>query len=125
MATVAPGVSMLEKQRAEIPVERIHGAVFLAAGKSDGVWDSSESTEKIVARLQRNHFAYPVESHIYEHTGHAIRRPYTSTMNLNRRNPLTGQPVQMGGTPAGTAKAREDAWTHMLAFVDRNLRDLK
>jgi dienelactone hydrolase len=46
-------------------------------------------------------------------------------MNLNRRNPLTGRPVQMGGTPAGTAKAREDAWTRMLAFVDRNLRDLK
>ena len=60
----------------------------------------------------------------YEHAGHAITRPYTSTMNLNsRRHPLTGRTVHMGGTPAGTAKAREDSWRQMLAFVDQHLRD--
>jgi hypothetical protein len=28
----------------------------------------------------------------------------------------------LGGTPAGTAKAREDSWRHVLAFLDENLR---
>jgi dienelactone hydrolase len=119
------GGNMVDAQRAAIPVEKIHGAVFLVSGRDDDVWDSSGMTKKIVARLQKNHFAHPFESYSYDHAGHAIRRPYTSTMILNSRNPLTGLPTHMGGTPAGTAKAREDSWRHMIAFVDHNLRDLK
>jgi Acyl-CoA thioester hydrolase/BAAT N-terminal region len=41
-----------------------------------------------------------------------------------RRHPLTGRFVHAGGTPAGTAKARENSWRQMLVFVDRHLRDL-
>jgi hypothetical protein len=37
--------------------------------------------------------------------------------------PLTGRLMHLGGTP-GTAKAREDSWREMLAFVDRHLRAL-
>jgi hypothetical protein len=32
--------------------------------------------------------------------------------------------MHLGGTPAGTAQAREDSWRQMLTFVDRHLRDL-
>jgi len=112
--------------QAEIQVERIHGAVLLISGRDDGVWPSSEMAEKIVARLRRNGFAYAYSSLTYDHAGHGITRPYTSTMELNsRRHPLSGRIMQMGGTPAGTAKAREDSWSQMLAFVNRHLRDLQ
>ena len=110
---------------AEIQVERIHGAVLLISGKDDGVWESAPMAGKIVARLKRRNFSYPVQSLTYDHAGHGITRPYTSAMNLNgRRHPLTGRFVHVGGTPGGTAKAREDSWGQMLVFVDRHLRDL-
>lgn len=119
-----PGRRMsFDAPRAEIQVERIHGAVLLVSGKDDGVWESAPMAEKIVARLRHFEFAYPYQSLSYDHAGHGITRPYTSTMGLNsRRHPLTGRTVHMGGTPAGTAKARDDSWRQMLAFVDRHLR---
>jgi dienelactone hydrolase len=123
-AMLPPGRRMpFDAPRVEIPVERIRGAVLLVSGKDDGVWDSAPMAEKIVARLRRYDFAYPYQSLTYDHAGHGITRPYTSTMELNaRRHPLTGRAVHMGGTPAGTARARDDSWRQMLAFVDRHLR---
>jgi dienelactone hydrolase len=113
----------LEAQQAEIPVEKIHGAVLLISGRDDGVWPSAEMAEKAMARLRRNNFAYPSLSLAYDHAGHGITRPHTSTMELNsRRHPISGRLVQMGGTPAGTARAREDSWRQLLTFVDQHLR---
>jgi dienelactone hydrolase len=120
-----PGLRQsLAAERAEIPVERIHGSVLLISGHDDGVWPSAEMAEKIVTRLKRNGFPFAFESLTYDHAGHGISRPYASTMNLNsRRHPLTGRMVHLGGTPAGTAKASEDSWHRMLVFVDQHLRN--
>jgi dienelactone hydrolase len=116
----------IDTARAEIQVERIRGAILLVAGKDDGVWDSAPMAEKIVDRLKRNNFSFPYQSLTYDQTGHAITRPYTSTMELNsRRHPLTGRTMHLGGTPSGTAKAREDSWRQLLAFVDRYLKDAR
>jgi dienelactone hydrolase len=113
----------IEAQRAEIQVEKINGPVLLVSGKDDGVWPSSESAAKIVSRLQQHHFSFPYEALVYDHTGHSITRPYTPTTSLNgRRNPTSGRIVNSGGTPMGTAKAREDSWQKMLAFVGRALK---
>ncbi len=109
-------------QRAEIKVEHIQGPIFLVSGKDDGVWDSSDMAGKIVARLKQAKFPYPVESLTYDHAGHAVGRPYISTMSLKgRRTPNNPRPLDMGGTPAGTAKARADSWPKMLAFVEASL----
>ncbi len=112
----------IEAQHAEIQVERINGPILLVSGKDDGVWPSSESAAKIVARLHQHDFHFPYESLVYDHTGHSIIRPYTPTTSLNgRRNPTSGRIVNRGGTPSGTAKAREDSWQKMIAFVGRAL----
>ena len=43
-----------------------------------------------------------------------------TTMDHNsREHPPTGRTVHVGGT----AKAREDSWRQMLAFVDQHQRD--
>jgi dienelactone hydrolase len=115
----------LDSERAEIQVEKIRGAVLLISGTDDGVWESAAMAGKIVARLKQAGFSYPFESLTYEHAGHSISRPYLPTTNLNgRRHPVSGRIMQMGGTPAGTAKARENSWRQVLAFVDRHLRAL-
>jgi dienelactone hydrolase len=116
------GGTMLDVERAEIKVEHIHGPIFLVSGKDDGVWDSSYMAGRIVARLRDAKFPYPVESLTYDHAGHAVGRPYLSTMSLKGQlTPNNPRPLNMGGTPAGTAKARADSWPKMLAFVDARL----
>ena len=123
-APVAPTGRSMTSDRPEIPVERIHGAVILISGRDDEVWPSTEMADDIMARLRQHRFAHPFVHLAYEHAGHGIGRPFTSTMELNsRRHPLTGRLVRMGGTPSGTARARADSWRRMLAFVDQHLRD--
>ena len=69
-----------------------------------------------------HHFPFAYEHLAYGDAGHGIGRPYTSTMDVNHvTHPLTGRVMALGGTPAGTAKAREDSWRHMLEFVDKHL----
>jgi len=123
-AAPAPGARRSISGDPEIPVERIQGAVLLISGRDDGVWPSSEMADKIMDRLRTHGFTYPHVSLVYDHAGHAIGRPYMSTMEINsRRHPLTGRTIHAGGTPAGTARASEDSWRQLLTFVNQNLRD--
>lgn len=113
----------LARQRAAIPVERIHGAVLLISGTDDQIWASDMMSEEIMNRLRRNNFAFPFQHLSYDHAGHGIGRPFTSTMDVGSvRHPLTGRMIRLGGTPAGTAHARADSWPKVLAFLDENLR---
>jgi dienelactone hydrolase len=113
-----------ERERAAIRVEQIKGAVLLISGRRDQVWNSSEMSEQVMARLRRNQFPYVYKHLSYDGAGHAIGRPYTSTMDLDGvRHPLTGRLMHFGGTPEGTAHAREDSWRHVLAFLDEQLRN--
>ena len=109
--------------RAPIQVERIKGAVLLISGRSDRVWPSTEMSNAIMARLDRSQFPWPHEHLAYDDAGHGIGRPYLSTMDVDHvRHPLTGRVFSLGGTPAGTARARADSWPHVLAFLEKNLR---
>ena len=75
------------------------------------------------ARLHRRRFTYAYKHLSYADAGHAIGRPYTPTTNLeNARHPLTGRLMHLGGTPAGTAFARQDAWHAVLTFLSEQLR---
>lgn len=109
--------------RAEIPVEKIHGGVLLVSGRDDGVWRSTDMGNAVMERLRRHQFAYPSKHLVYEGAGHAIGRPYTPTTDLdNAHHPLTGRLMHLGGTPGGTAHAREDAWRQVLTFLAEQLR---
>jgi dienelactone hydrolase len=113
--------------RAEIPVERTRGGILLISARDDGLWPSTPMADRIVARLRRHNFAYPIEHKAYAGAGHAIGRPYVATPDvaIARRHPITGRMVTPGGTPEGTALASEDSWRRVLAFLKRNLRDLR
>jgi dienelactone hydrolase len=105
-------------RRTEIAVEQIHGPVLLISGRDDGVWPSTPSAESIVRRLKEHQFTYLVTSVSFPDAGHSLIRPYSSTMDINsRRHPLTGRIVHAGGTPQGTARAREQAWRDVLDFL--------
>jgi dienelactone hydrolase len=111
-------------RRAEIAVERIGGPLLLFSGKDDQVWPSDLFAARVVERLKAHRFAHPVEHYNYENAGHMMTRPYVPTSDVRevRNHPVTKRPNMFGGTPEGQARANEDSWQKLLAFLDRYLR---
>jgi dienelactone hydrolase len=110
--------------RAEIAVERIDAPVLMFSGKDDQLWPSDVFAARVVERLKAHHFAHPVEHYSYDHAGHHITRPFVPTSDVGqvRIHPVTKRPNVFGGTPEGQAKANEDSWEKLLAFLDKYLR---
>lgn len=111
--------------RAAIPVERIAAPLLMFSAKDDQVWPSDIFAARVVERLEAHQFKYPVEHYSYENAGHMIARPYVPTSDVRRVNihPVSKRPNMMGGTPEGQARANEDFWEKLLAFLGKYLRE--
>jgi dienelactone hydrolase len=111
--------------RAEIPVERIDAPVLLFSGKDDQLWPSDVFAARVAERLKSHHFTHPVEQYAYDHAGHLIARPFAITSDVRqvRLHPISKRPNVAGGTPEGQARANEDSWGRLLAFLDKYLRN--
>jgi dienelactone hydrolase len=97
--------------QATIPVERIQGSVLLISGTDDRVWGSPIMAQQIVQRATRFNRAGSFASITYDGAGHNIREPY---------RPTPGQ-ARLGGTAEDHARAEQDSWQKMLAFLQRSL----
>jgi len=95
--------------RASIRVENINGPVLMISGVHDKVWPSTGLTEFAVERLKRLGFHYPVTHLAYADAGHSIAWPNGPTTMLKSKHPVSGEEMDMGGTPEGTARARQDS----------------
>ena len=111
--------------RAAIPVERIEAPLLMFSAKDDQVWPSDVFAARVVERLKAHQFKHPVEHYSYENAGHMIARPYMPTSDVRRVNihPVSKRPNMMGGTPEGQARANEDSWEKLLAFLGKYLRE--
>lgn len=107
--------------RVSIPVERIGGPVLMISGADDRLWPSTALTEIAVQRLRNANFPHPVEHLIYPEAGHSSGWPHVPTTQLKSKHSVSGEDIDMGGTPEGTARARQDAWPRMLAFLQTAL----
>jgi dienelactone hydrolase len=110
--------------RAEIPVERIAGPLLLFSGKDDQLWPSDLFCARAVERLRAHGFTHPVEHYSYENAGHMITRPFVPTADVRqvRLHPVSKRPNMSGGTPEGQARANEESWQRLLAFLDKYLK---
>ena len=110
---------------ATVPVEEIGGPVLLVTGDDDRVWPADTLATRAMARLDAQ--SYP---HAYDHlrvpgAGHDIKVPYHPTSERSTRPvPIPGQSLMldMGGTPAGYARADAQAWKLTLATLDEGLQ---
>jgi len=109
--------------RTSIRVERINGPVLMITGIEDKLWPSTELTEFAVQRFKQQGFRHRVEHLAYAGAGHSIAWPNGPTTMLKSKHPVSGEPMDMGGTPEGTARARQDSWPRMLAFLRSALID--
>jgi dienelactone hydrolase len=98
-------------QQATIRVERIRGSVLLISGAEDRVWGSPIMAQKIMERAMQFNRADSFTNLSYDGAGHNIREPY---------RPTHGQ-ARLGGTAEAHARAEEDSWQKMLAFLERSL----
>jgi len=91
---------------AAIPVERIHGPVFLDCAGMDTVWDSCPYATAIMERLDAHHFPHPHTLHRYAQAGHhvGVLIPYEPTVI---------------DTTQADERARERQWPELLAFLSR------
>ena len=98
-------------EQATIPIERIHGQVLLISGKEDRVWGSPIMAQRIMDRAQQFDRAGSFSNISYEGAGHNIREPYRPTPAQSR----------LGGTAEAHARAEQDSWQKILAFLERTL----
>lgn len=92
-----------------IKVERIAGPIFVVGAGRDELWRSASYVLQIARRL-RAYGRTDFTALTYKSAGHGIGvgLPYLRTATLS-----------FGGTPAADAKARDDSWPKLLAFLGR------
>lgn len=106
-------------EKATIPVERIAGPVLLIAASDDRMWPSCRMARQVIQRLKAHHHAYADESLCYENAGHMILPPYRPT-NANTVAIPIGS-FLLGGNPVAYAYADRNAWSKVLAFLQKAL----
>ena len=103
------------RERAAIPLEKIHGAVFLVSGTADRMWPSAAMANAGAARLRGAKFRHRVENLVYEGAGHVFSDSW--------------MPASFGGTiggaPEANARAFRDYWPRLLSFLRESLGPAK
>lgn len=113
-----------QRMDSAIHVEQTHGAILMIGGMDDGVWSSSEMVDAAAARLRGAHFRYPVVKLVYPHAGHRAGLPeIIPAWNKGVSHPVSGEPVDFGGTPEGNAESTLDAIPKVLAFLNEALNN--
>ena len=103
---------------AAIQVERTHGPILTVSGEDDHVWHSVAMSESVMARLKRAHFPYRFENLKYAHAGHAAGRPSIQpAWHGAMRHPVSGNEMDLGGSPKGDAESTMDAIPKVLGFL--------
>ncbi len=100
-------------ERAIIPVERINGPILLVSGKDDPVWPSSIMCACVMERLTHYNFHFPFQHLSYDNAGHISPGP---------RQLLAAKPRHIGGTEAGNAFAKDEAWEKVCKFLEMHVK---
>ncbi len=108
-------------KRAQIPVEKINGAVLMTSGQDDQMWPSSQFAEIAMRRLRAHNFAKPFVHLSYPGVGHRNRPPYFPTTDNIGQHPVDGALYALGGNPEAIYRASVDSWQKMLDFLKRHL----
>jgi hypothetical protein len=100
--------------KARIPIERYRGAVLVAGGADDQVWDSGS----MAGNIARSRAAAGLDTTalIFSDAGHVLAGDGWSPTT-----PLETGMFAFGGTPAGNARAQATVWRETLAFLARTL----
>lgn len=109
---------------AVIPVENIRCPILLISGGDDQMWPSETYANQIMDRLKAKNSHIQAEHLNYPHAGHGINIPNLPIPGPTYYHPVSKLWFSMGGSREADAKASADAWDQLIAFLDRNLKQL-
>ena len=98
---------------ARIRVENIQGPVLLVSGRRDAMIDSTGMGEKVMARLRKHEHPFEFRHVISDDAGHHVGGPGYRKYEVTTRS---------GGVSQATAKAQDECWRALLAFLDEHVR---
>ncbi|BAJ26076.1 MULTISPECIES: acyl-CoA thioesterase/BAAT N-terminal domain-containing protein [Kitasatospora] len=100
-----------------VPLDRVSGPVLALAGADDQLWRSPDWARQIARELDDAHNPYPHRALVFPGSGHGVGTyPYVPE-GTRPVQPVSGQPLQLGGTRAGDAAARAAGWPEVLALL--------
>ncbi len=108
-------------ERATIAVEKINGPIMMISGKDDKLWPASDLAEFAVQRLKVKCFKNAVHHLAYAGAGHSLGWPNAPTTVTRFKHSVSGEDLDLGGSPKETAHACQDSWLQMLEFLNRSL----
>lgn len=108
---------------ATIRVERTNGPVFMISGEDDQMWPSRHLSEIAVARLRDSgHDSRYADEHLsYPGAGHLFSWPYYPTTTTTEVHAVAAVAVADGGNARDNARAWEDSWARVQAFLRTHL----
>lgn len=105
-------------EAATIPVEAIDGPCLLVSGDRDEMWPSTPYAEAVIDRLEDLETDVDARHLQFEDAGHAIGPPYVPTVGQSSMGW-----VELGGTPAGNARAAAEHWSATLEQLEGSLAE--
>ncbi len=103
-----------------IPIERFKGPVACVSGMDDRAWPSSMASRMVFSTLER-HGHTAERLHLdYESAGHGIAVPFLPCTHIQVLHPVSGAAYSNGGTPLGIARASENSFEEICAFIERS-----
>jgi acetyl esterase/lipase len=113
-------------ERCALPVEGVRGPVLLVSGGDDGLWPAAVGAAHLARRLAAR--GVPVRHLNYPGAGHAIGVPNEAQPFVALRAWRDGYfgvedgLIDVGGDPAGAARAARSSWREAVAFLSDALR---
>lgn len=103
-------------EAARIPLQDVTAPVLMFSGGDDQVWPSTAfarlAEEALTSSRQVEHVVYPG-------AGHNIGHPYLPATAHTVVHPISGLDFAFGGSDAADARANEESWSRVLAFLAR------
>ena len=94
----------------------------MVTGQADGLWPCERLTGYALQRMRDCRFAHRVEHLSYPGAGHGIGWPNVVATVTRFKHPVSGEEIDLGGTPAATARASRDSWLRMITFLGESLK---
>ena len=101
----------------QIPVEQVAGPLFMVGGWDDELFASGARVESVATQLLAHH-RKNFTALTYPDAGHSIGAGFPN-LPIGWAYFHFGVPRPLGGTLAGNARARENSWPKLLAFLAR------
>lgn len=111
--------NLVNESELEIEVENIKGPIMLIDGKEDLLWPSTDSSKKIISRLNHNSHNYENIHLSYDNVGHCFDLPGIPLFKDDFSFNYGKYKYLLGGDEESTINAEYDSWNKIILFIDK------